>query len=145
MQGLTSNDDVDFDATWATLASSLREIQTKNSSNLSFEQLYRNAYKLVLKKKGETLYNRVKSFEEDWLLNKIRPQILSVLSPSLLYGNSGPGTITDANEKRVAGEKLMRALKQAWEDHNLCMNMTTDVLMYMVVTLATLRLSFTCT
>ena len=76
----------------------------------------------------------MKTFEEDWLLNKIRPQILAVLSPSLLFANAGSSVTTNANEKRVAGERLMRALKQAWEDHNLSMNMTTDVLMYMVCT-----------
>lgn len=34
-------------------------------------------------------------------------------------------------ERRADGEKFLRALKDAWEDHHLCMGMTTDVLMYM--------------
>ena len=114
------------------LASSLREIHTKNASKLSFEHLYRNAYKLVLKKKGETLYEKVKEFERDWLLSEVQPQILDVLSVSLFTGHGTDVAATNANEKRVAGERLMRALKQAWQDHNVCMNMTTDVLMYMV-------------
>ena len=53
-QGLGNSDAVDFDSMWDVLASSLREIHTKNASKLSFEELYRNAYKLVLKKRGET-------------------------------------------------------------------------------------------
>lgn len=128
-KGVGQGDAVDFDTSWDILASSLREIHTKNASKLSFEELYRNAYKLVLKKRGETLYNRVKEFEEEWLANEVQPQIIDVLSPSLLLASSAGTTV---NEKRVAGEKLLGALKQAWEDHNLCMNMTTDVLMYMV-------------
>ena len=132
MKALGNNEAIDFDSQWAVLSSSLREIHTKNASKLSFEELYRNAYKLVLKKKGETLYNCVKDFEESWLANEIRPRILKVLSTSLLVGSIGATAITTVNEKRVAGEKLLKALKQAWEDHNLCMNMTTDVLMYMV-------------
>ena len=131
-QGLGTSDAVDFDSMWDVLASSLREIHTKNASKLSFEELYRNAYKLVLKKRGETLYIRVKEFEEEWLANEVQPRILEELSQTLLLTTSGAQTIVTANEKRFAGEKLLRALKQAWEDHNLCMNMTTDVLMYMV-------------
>lgn len=132
-KGLGNSDAVDFESMWTVLSSSLREIHTKNASMLSFEELYRNAYKLVLKKKGEPLYLRVQAFEEDWLVNEIRPRILAVLSPTLL-SRHGTADTTTAIEKRVAGETLLRALKQAWEDHNLCMNMTADVLMYMVST-----------
>ena len=128
-QGVGHSDAVDLDTSWNVLASSLREIHSKNASKLSFEELYRNAYKLVLKKRGETLYIRVKEFEEEWLANEVQPRIIDVLSPTLLLATSVGTTV---NEKRVAGEKLLGALKQAWEDHNLCMNMTTDVLMYMV-------------
>ena len=138
-QGLGTSDAVDFDSMWDVLASSLREIHTKNASKLSFEELYRNAYKLVLKKRGETLYIRVKEFEEEWLATEVQPRIIENISQTLLLATSGTRINGTANEKRVAGEKLLRALKQAWEDHNLCMNMTTDVLMYMVCTLLGLR------
>ena len=131
-QVIGQSDAIDFDTSWDVLASSLREIHTKNASKLSFEELYRNAYKLVLKKKGETLYLRVKEFEEQWLADEVQPRIISVLSPTLLLPSAGSSAIATANEKRAAGDKLLQALKQAWEDHNLCMNMTTDVLMYMV-------------
>ncbi len=131
-KGLGNNDAVDFESMWAVLSSSLREIHTKNASKLSFEELYRNAYKLVLKKKGETLYTRVKEFEEDWLANTVRPRILVEISPSIVVRSDEVAFTATANEKRVAGERLLKALKQAWDDHNLCMNMTTDVLMYMV-------------
>ena len=125
---------VDFDAMWEVLKSSLTEIHSKRASQLSFEELYRNAYKLVLKKRGETLYERVKDFEQEWLTDEVRPGIETTLTASLLALTMGSGgqTISTANEKRSDGDKLLRALKSAWEDHNLCMNMTTDVLMYMV-------------
>lgn len=35
-------------------------------------------------------------------------------------------------ERQAAGEKFLTVLKEAWEDHQLCMQMITDVLMYMV-------------
>lgn len=134
LKGLGINDNVDFDSMWEVLASSLREIHTKNASSLSFEELYRNAYKLVLKKRGEALYFKVKEFEQAWLSREVAPQIIREVSVSLeaLANNGGSSTIATVNEKRTEGEKLLRALKEAWEDHNLCMNMTTDVLMYMV-------------
>ncbi|KAL8851024.1 MAG: hypothetical protein Q9221_004014 [Calogaya cf. arnoldii] len=130
VQAILSGGELDFEREWKSLSISLRNIHTKNASSLSFEELYRNAYKLVLKKKGEPLYNRVKEFEQDWLANEVRPQILDDLPPSLLAAYDGAHLTV--NEKRVAGEKLLRSLKSAWEDHNLTMNMTTDVLMYMV-------------
>lgn len=65
---------------WEVLKSSLVEIHTKNASKLSFEELYRNAYKLVLKKRGETLYERVKDFEHAWLDEHVRPHIVNAVS-----------------------------------------------------------------
>ncbi|KAI4104034.1 MAG: hypothetical protein L6R37_003516 [Teloschistes peruensis] len=121
--------EVDFEREWRSLSNSLLEIHTKNASQLSFEELYRNAYKLVLRKQGQSLYEKVKDFEEEWLANEVRPRIIDGLPSSLLAAYNG--TQLTVNEKRLAGEKLLRALKAAWEDHNLCMNMTTDVLMYM--------------
>ena len=131
-QSVGNAEAIDFEANWKSLAESLRKIHTKEASVLSFEELYRNAYKLVLKKKGETLYYKVKDFEEEWLVQEIRPRILDASSPSLMLAATGVQTIITVNEKKAAGDKLLGALKEAWEDHNLCMNMTTDVLMYMV-------------
>ena len=63
---------------WKTLAFSLGVIYIKNASKLSFEELYRNANKLELKKWGETVYTKVQEFEEEWLANEVRPQIIEV-------------------------------------------------------------------
>ena len=133
-KGLNGND-VDFETTWGTLNTAFREIHTKNASALSFEVLYRNAYKIVLKKKGEELYNRVAQFEADWLRDNVRGKVVKHLTMPLLLlvesGNAGKSIATQA-ERRVAGELFLRALKEAWEDHQVCMGMLTDVLMYMV-------------
>jgi cullin 3 len=132
-KGLTGRDEeVDFETTWQILSSALREIHTKNASKLKFEELYRNAYKLVLKKKGEDLYNRVKGLEEDWLSNEIRSRIQGFISPSLLMAGTRPQSGASANERLDAGERFLRALRAAWQDHELTMSMITDVMMYMV-------------
>lgn len=130
-QGLTK-DDIDFDSTWNVLATALNEIHTKNASKLSFEELYRAAYKLVLKKKAELLYQRVSGLEEDWLCNHVRARVAAFVTPSLFAGAPAHNIDGQANERRVAGERFMKALKDAYEDHQLCMSMITDVLMYMV-------------
>lgn len=123
---------VDFDTSWAVLASSLREIHTKNASNLSFEELYRNAYKLVLIKKGPDLYDRVSELERDWLQNEVLSKVTAIVAPSLALEVDAVDTLDQANERRIAGERFLLRLKEVWEDHQLCMGMITDVLMYMV-------------
>jgi cullin 3 len=121
----------DFDAMWDILRSALREIHTKNASKLSFEQLYRASYKIVLKKKGELLYDRVREFEEQWFGSEVMPKIRLLVTKNLVGVALGGMPGTTANEKRITGEKFLKGLKDSWEDHILCMNMTTDVLMYM--------------
>ncbi|RJE16436.1 hypothetical protein PHISCL_11227, partial [Aspergillus sclerotialis] len=70
--GLTATGHVDFEELWSVLASSLREIHTKNASTLSFEELYRNAYRMVLMTREEELYDRVKQLEQDWLCDEVQ-------------------------------------------------------------------------
>ncbi|KAI9926923.1 cullin-3 [Aspergillus wentii] len=130
-RGLTANKTDDFDTTWNVLASSLREIHTKNASTLSFEELYRNAYRIVLMTRGDELYERVKQLEKDWLDNDVQKRITAAISSSLLLAKEPADMQDQSNERRAAGEKFLNVLKEAWEDHQLCMGMITDVLMYM--------------
>lgn len=123
-------DDVDFENTWATIEAAFREIHTKNASKLSYEELYRHAYRVVLKKKGEALYNKVHDFERSWLSCQVRSSIQQLLSPNLVFDAHSIGGAT-TNERRVAGEKFLKGLKQAWGDHQVCTSMLADVLMYM--------------
>ena len=51
----------------------LQEIQRKNNSGLSFEELYRNAYTMVLHKHGEKLYTGLREVVTEHLINKVRP------------------------------------------------------------------------
>lgn len=125
--------EVDFEQTWAVLEKAFHEIHTKNASALSFEELYRNAYKIVLKKKGEDLYNKVALFEQQWLSDEVRTKVVKQLTTPLLLLTDGSGrSLATSAERRVAGESFLRTLKQSWEDHQVCMGMLTDVLMYMV-------------
>ena len=134
-QGLTK-DEVDVDATWKILEDAFQDIHKKNASKLSFEELFRNAYKLVLKKKQETLYDRVCNFEESYLRSQVRIRINAFATAAMLVGFEGQAGDSQANERRIDGENFMRELKNAFQDQQMCMGMITDVLMYMVSTLA---------
>lgn len=56
---------------WARLKSAIQEIQKKNNSGLSFEELYRNAYTMVLHKYGDRLYNGLQEVVRDHLNNTV--------------------------------------------------------------------------
>ena len=117
------------------LSQSLREIHHKNASTLSFEALYRNAYKLVLKKHGDRLYRQVKELVAEHLqhvaVRDVRPLVPSVVVTGGLH-MVGSAAI----EKRIGGNRFLEQLQAVWEDHQLCMGMITDVLMYMVSLIA---------
>jgi cullin 3 len=130
-----NGEEVDFDSTWNVLETAFTDIHKQNASSLSYEELYRFAYRLVLKKQGEKLYENVKTFEAGWLQTKVLPRILSHLSTALQSGQqdgSAVGIGAGANERRDAGEKFLVSLKSSWNEHVLAMNMLADVLMYMV-------------
>ena len=101
-------DDGYMDNIWKVLENAILEIQKKNNSGLSFEELYRNAYTLVLHKQGQRLYNGMKEVVNNHLINKVRQDIISALHNNFL-----------------------QAVNIAWEDHQFSMIMIRDILMYM--------------
>ena len=114
----------DFETQWGILSSALREIHEKNASKLSFEQLYRASYKIVLKKQGDQLYDRVKEYEEQWFGGQVMPAIRNLITNNLVNITLGGTSGTTANERRITGEEFLKGLKASWEDHNTVMNMT---------------------
>lgn len=56
---------------WDLLKNAIQEIQRKNNSGLSFEELYRNAYTMVLHKHGEKLYTGLREVVTEHLINKV--------------------------------------------------------------------------
>lgn len=82
--------------------------------------------------RGDDLYERVKDLEQEWLSGHVRQTVRSAISPVLLLDLDPADTREQPNERRVAGEKFLQALRSAWDDHQVCMGMITDVLMYMV-------------
>lgn len=64
---------------WNLLRNAIQEIQKKNNSGLSFEELYRNAYTMVLHKHGERLYTGLKEVVTSHLEKQVS-ELLRVLT-----------------------------------------------------------------
>mmetsp|Transcript_11867 Transcript_11867/g.24023 ORF Transcript_11867/g.24023 Transcript_11867/m.24023 type:complete len:768 (-) Transcript_11867:48-2351(-) len=107
-----SSTSVDKDAAakiWKGLKDSIDEIHNQDASLLSFEELYRSAYNLVLHKHGDVLYNGVKSCVEEHLAK-----------------------VSDSVSQQSLDETVMKRLGMAWTDHMLKMVMVRDsICMYM--------------
>uniref|UniRef100_A0A7E4UWK1 CULLIN_2 domain-containing protein n=1 Tax=Panagrellus redivivus TaxID=6233 RepID=A0A7E4UWK1_PANRE len=96
------------DSRWEMLKTAIVEIQNKNNSGLSFEELYRNAYTMVLHKYGEVLYNGLVDTVTYHLRNHVRPVVENSIS-----------------------DNFISELIKCWNDHTVAMVMIRDILMYM--------------
>lgn len=121
--------DSQFNDNWERLAQAIREIHKKNASILSFEELYRNAYNMVLHKNGDKLYEGVKRVITQHLEEVASAQIVPNFP---LSGASSSSQTNPVNG--VGGANFLKVLKNVWEDHITCMLMIRDILMYMVGT-----------
>src|ERR1700760_3431317 len=138
MQGATGPN---FEQEWSGPGASFKHIHEKQASALSYEELYRKAYQLVLRKQGELLYDNVIEFERAWLTDRIQPAVLSLLSAELTAPPSLGGSMfgTSVAERCFAGERLLKSVWSEWDDHNICLNMISDVTMYLVCRLCTMQ------
>ena len=109
------------------LGKAFKGIYNKNASELSFEVLYRTAYSVVLHKDGDKLYEAAKEVVgahlEEVAAGEIHGAWQELVNP--------PGT--REYEKQDAGVRFLKVVRDAWEDHILCMRMIRDVLMYLVL------------
>jgi cullin 3 len=92
---------------WDILARAIDEIYNRNASQLSFEELYRHAYNLVLHKHGAVLYEGVTAKLTQHLTETVE-QLASTHPTSLL-----------------------ESVATAWKEHCVTMIMIRDILMYM--------------
>ena len=93
--------------TWNLLKNAIHEIHRQNASGLSFEELYRNAYNMVLHKYGDLLYRGLREVVHEHLKS------VAVL-------------VASSNDQDFLPE-----LQQAWNCHKMSMMMIRDILMYM--------------
>jgi cullin 3 len=95
----------DAQETYEVLANAIDQIYKRNASQLSFEELYRNAYNLVLHKHGAFLYEGVS--------DKMNAHLLTTVQE--LQGSTC----------------LLTTMANTWQDHQMTVCMIRDILMYM--------------
>lgn len=126
-----NRDQGEFEPCWALLRDAMTDIHLQNAGQLSFEQLYRASYKIVLRKKGALLYDRVRDFEQHWFRDHIMPNIAALITKNLINISLLQHPGSSSHERREMGEKFLRGIRDSWMDHNRSMNMIADVLMYL--------------
>lgn len=94
------------------------EIHNRNASTLSFEELYRNAYNLVLHKHGGLLYEGV----QDRLSVHLRRSGAKLVK----LAREESATIGDGQSY-----KLLEEMAYCWKEHRITMVMVRDIFMYM--------------
>ena len=83
--------------TWDVLANAIDEIYNRNASQLSFEELYRNAYNLVLHKHGTLLYEGVS--------DKLSSHLLATVD-----------RLADTPDS-----SLLEEMATTWSEHQVCL------------------------
>lgn len=121
----------EFDACWQMIYDALADIHNRDAGQLSFEQLYRASYKIVVKRRGIELYEKVGAFETQWFNDRVIPPIHQLMSGKLVSLALGELPGTTSNERREMGEEFIKGIRDSWERHVSAMGMITDILMYL--------------
>ncbi|CAO4366622.1 unnamed protein product [Caenorhabditis nigoni] len=94
--------------TWAFLKRAIRAIQCKNNPGLSFEELYRNVYIMVLHKHGERLYNGLRDVIREHL-EVVRVRIIESMDSGV----------------------FLETMAEAWSDHTVAMTMISEFMLHL--------------
>ncbi|KAF9983922.1 Cullin-3, partial [Modicella reniformis] len=92
-----------FDSNWATLSNAIVTIHEQKANTLSYEEVYRCGYNLVVHKCGEQLYNGVKNLIEQYLESEAQVKIVPVLC------------IADTSPSE--GVQVLKAIQKLWKHH----------------------------
>lgn len=107
-----------------------------NAAQLSFEELYRTAYNMVLHKQGEQLHTGVREALTQYLDEVANEKIVpafGISDPgSGASGSFSSGISTGGAGGAAQGTEFLKVLIKAWTQHTTCLQMIRDILMYMV-------------
>ncbi|KAJ2357421.1 hypothetical protein GGF43_001470 [Coemansia sp. RSA 2618] len=109
---------VDPQKQFEKLAAAIGEIYKHNASKLSFEELFRIGYGLVLSKNGSLAYDGVKGVLESHLSDCVHQNILCRMDA------------VRTNPNAANNEALLSDVRALWSEHVTAMLVIKDVLMY---------------
>jgi cullin 3 len=93
--------------TWKFLERAIQEINNRNSSGLSFEELHRNAYNMVVNKHGDLLYS------------------------GLVQTSAGHLREVAMRIAAVPGDAILTSLRTEWDAHIQSFKLISQILMHM--------------
>ncbi|KAF9439024.1 Cullin-3 [Entomortierella beljakovae] len=112
-----SNSESQFEVLWSTLAKAITTIHEQKAYTLSYEEVFRCGYNLVLHKYGEQLYHGVKDLIENFLESEAEKRIVPVLG------------IAEASPSE--GVQVLKAIQKLWKHHVTCLLMISEILVHM--------------
>ena len=127
-----ANSNVDPNESWKILQVAIHDIQNKNASKWSFSQLYGLAYNLVLEKYGEFLYTHVRDEIIDHLQKHVRVQMEEMILNKYDVSQYSANDKTDSKTlDKYDLEAILQLFIKLWDDHQFCLSLISQVLMYM--------------
>jgi cullin 3 len=117
-----NNNGIGLSGNWSIIENAILQIYSKNGSLLSFEELYRNSYNLVVSKNGQILYENTKRILSNQLI-KFKQSLDSIINVPDQLG-------------------LLKSVEKLWKEHVISMIMIRDILMYLVSILKRFSLNF---
>ncbi|KAJ2083503.1 hypothetical protein H4R24_000776 [Coemansia sp. RSA 988] len=109
---------VDPQQQFEKLATAIGEIYKHNASQLSFEELYRIGYSLVLSKNGALAYDGVRGVLETHLSELVHSSVIG-------HAEAARATPSPANN-----EALLSSVRMLWSEHVTAILVIKDILMY---------------
>lgn len=101
------------------MSNAIMVIFQKQARELSYELLYRTAYKLTMRQFGEKLYHDVEKVIADYLEKTAQETIV----PAFVH------TKTDTAD---AGASFLKTVKRVWDDYTTAIELILQVLTYLV-------------
>lgn len=128
---------LDPNESWKLLEVAIKDIQNKNASKWSFEQLYRLAYNLVLSKNAQYLYNHVHDEIVKYLEDNVRKQLESLIIKKEEQQNMnasdmrGDDDLPDHVIRKSDAAEILNLFNKVWDDHLISVWLISQVVMYM--------------
>lgn len=109
------------------LLEAFHAIVNRNAGSYTFEELYRNAYSIVLNKHADKLHANFTGFVRDHL-KSVNRDVLDKQFHAISDASSLGAAEIDLSDARSS---FLRTVHGAWQFHLTCMGMMSDVLRYM--------------
>lgn len=127
------NNSINPEESWKVLQAAIHDIQSKNASKWSFEQLYRIAYNLVLSKHGQFLYSHIHDEIVKNLEENTRVQLESIMLEKCnnIRSNNNANAFDQNSMSKLDAAKILSLFNTLWDDHLICIWLISQVGMYM--------------